>query len=341
LLVQILAELDLDLVSGETAALGRRLEASKVPEGLATGLAEILGFSTSQAEVQVTLEPNATEDGVVHVDFVADARFYSSQEVENFFLRARNLSDLTEPQVRAVLNRNLQAAGADAKILSLRRMRLRASTEASGTGNLDIDVVVVEGPEAEAPPDSSIGVAWLLVAAILAIALLSGVLARFYFKTGGRQEPTAESGDVDFEQSGQPERLIMPTVSKATKGKGAAAEETVLTVVVESCAQDTELELKEALDALDELGIDFVEDEESEQSRREALAAAGIEVLEDDDQSAGIEFKDSELAIEDALAAAGIELEEDDEDPGAGGVVAREREQAREEKQKDDDIFMV
>lgn len=339
-LVQILGDLDVLASAGF-------LEDAKVPEGLARGLAELLGEEGLQDEVQVTLEQNATQDGVVHVAFMVDAMFYSSQEVENFFLRARNLSEMTEPQVRALLNRNLQAAGAgrEVSILSLRGMRLRASTEAAvtGTGNRDIDVVVVEGPEAEAPPDSSIGVAWLLVAAIPAIALLSGVLAWFYCKTAGRsQEPTTAStasGEVDFEQ---PERLIMPAAGN-TKGKGA--EET-LAVVVDSC-EDTELELKEALDALDELGIDFVEEDEQEQSERlrEALAAAGIEVLEDDDQSASIDFKDSQLAIEDALAAAGIELTEDedffiqDED----SVVAREREPARGDLklEEDDDILMI
>ncbi|OLP86823.1 P-selectin [Symbiodinium microadriaticum] len=227
-----------------------------------------------------------SEDGVVHVAFMVDAMFYSSQEVENFFLRARNLSEMTEPQVRALLNRNLQAAsslrqpqagaGREVSILSLRgplgtqREVKEAQAAVTGTGNRDIDVVVVEGPEAEAPPDSSIG-----------------MLASLFRET--------------------------------------------LAVVVDSC-EDTELELKEALDALDELGIDFVEEDEQEQSERLreaelselALAAAGIEVLEDDDQSAwapaqtevelvaSIDFKDSQLAIE-ALAAAGIELTEDED----------------------------
>ncbi|CAE7435457.1 CSMD3 [Symbiodinium sp. CCMP2592] len=339
LLVQILGELD--LVSSPAF-----LDDSKVPEGLDTGLRELLG--TPEAEVQVTLEQNATQDSVVHVAFVADARFYSSQEVENFFARAGRLSEMTELEVRALLNRNLLEAGAGVEILSLRGMWLRPSTKAGATSNGDI-VVLVEGPEAEAPPDNSIGVAWLLVAASFAIALLSGVLACFYFKTAGRsQEPTA--GEVDFEQpeltGATAQGPILPTAGKAAKGakgaKGGKGAEETLAVIVDSC-EDTELaelELKEALDALDELGIDFVEDEEqSEQSERlrEALAAAGIEVLEDDDQSAGIEFKDSELAIEDALAAAGIELQEDED-----SVVAREREPARDEKlDEDDDILMV
>ncbi|CAE7343554.1 SELP [Symbiodinium pilosum] len=313
LLLRIVGELDLLMSQPDS------VNASAVPEGLAKGLAEMLGLDSVEVYRNTTLEENATEEGLVRMVFVADAEFYISEEAENFLLQMRGLSDMTGLQVKDLLNAHLELANATVRVDDVRRMSLRAS--AVQGSNLDFNVIVVgtEDNQGSVPPPSasSVGLVWLIVAAAVAIIVLSAILFFYFYKTAARSQ--GKGGAAQEERTGtqpkhldftKPGGLILP----AEPGNDAHEEDDereTLAIIIDAC-KESESELTQAVTlALDSLGIGFVEDEDmSSLAMAEAFADAGIELFEDDPR-------------ESALAMAGIEWYEDN---GRVSVVSNERE---------------